>query len=162
MTLNKVDIIIIILIVVVVAVAVVINVKKTLNEKLSNVEIKIPGIEIPQPQVTVKVQRECDSDEFQVHVDKKSDPTSKQVVGLSPIDTKEPFEQIKREDHNEQHVCISRKEYEKLKQGNDVFTAEAGNVENYQNYGTLDDIGKIKLGKENRFAKPKNYLFGLT
>ena len=123
---NKYDIIVISVITIIIAIIVVINVKKTLNDKLSNIEVKIPQIEIPQPNIIVKVQRKCDSEQFDVHVDKEDVKTKKQVVGLSPISHKqiinthpesesiENFETVKGETIDQDRICITRAEYDNL------------------------------------------------
>ena len=123
---NKYDIIVIAMITIIIAIIVVINVKKTLNDKLSNIEVKIPQIEIPQPNIIVKVQRKCDSEHFDVHIDKEDTKTKKQIVGLSPISHKqivnsqpeaesiEKFETVKGETSNEDRICMTRAEYDKL------------------------------------------------
>ena len=78
-----------VVIAIIIAIIVVINIRKILNDKLSNIEVKIPQIEIPQPNIIVKVQRKCDSEEFDVHIDKKDTKTKKQIVGLSSISHKQ-------------------------------------------------------------------------
>src|SRR5689334_21741502 len=126
---NKYDILIILIIAIIIAVIVAINVKKTLNDKLSNIEVKIPQIEIPQPNIIVKVQKKCDSEEFDVHIDKEDTKTKKQIVGLSPISHMkeintnaeseiEKFETIKGETPNEDRICLTRAEYDKLNNTN--------------------------------------------
>jgi hypothetical protein len=107
---NKYDIIVIALIIIIVAIIVVINVKKTLNDKLTNVEVKIPEIEIPKSNIVVKVQKECGSDQYDVHVQKEDnfkEPTQK--VGLSPstqfvknIKTVENFRSVGDSQDNQQ------------------------------------------------------------
>lgn len=123
---NKYDIIVIAMITIIIAIIVVINVKKTLNDKLSNIEVKIPQIEIPQPNIIVKVQRKCDSEQFDVHIDKEDAKTKKQVVGLSPISHKqminsqpesesiENFETVKGETIDQDQICMTRAEYNNL------------------------------------------------
>ena len=45
---NKYDIIVIMLVITLSTIIIIINMKKILNDKLTNIEIKIPEIEIPQ------------------------------------------------------------------------------------------------------------------
>jgi hypothetical protein len=75
--LNSYDIIILTLIIIIIGIIIVINVKKSLNNKLSNVEVKIP--QINQPNVIVKIQKECDSDKFDVFIEKENDKKEKKT-----------------------------------------------------------------------------------
>jgi hypothetical protein len=81
---NYQDLIIIIIIFVLIAIAIIINVKKMFNDKLSHVEIKVPEIEIPQSNIIVKVQRECSSDNFDVHIEKEPIKSIANKAKLSP------------------------------------------------------------------------------
>ncbi|ATZ80699.1 hypothetical protein BMW23_0653 [Bodo saltans virus] len=80
---NYQDIIIITIIAILIAIAIIINVRKMLNDKLSHVEIKVPEIEIPQSNIVVKVQRECGSDNFDVHIEKEQIKSNPQVAKLA-------------------------------------------------------------------------------
>jgi len=96
---NTFDIIILITVILIIMILFTININSVLDGKLSNVEINIPPINIPDPQITVKIQRECGSENFDVYVDKPNNKTQHTVVSLSPIGEREHFgsEKVKSE-----------------------------------------------------------------
>lgn len=88
------DIIICFIVIVMIIVIIVINVNNTIDKKLNNVEINIPP-----PQITVKLQKSCYSDEYtSVLIDDNSKKISSQNNTLLPIaqmnknDTSEHFD----------------------------------------------------------------------
>jgi hypothetical protein len=107
--LNSYDIIILTLIIIIIGIIIVINVKKSLNNKLSHVEIKIPEIQIPRQDIIVKVQKECSSDKFDVfvHSEDKTNLKQKQPnLKLTPVSVAveaenkiEKFEEINSEEN---------------------------------------------------------------
>lgn len=66
--LNSRDILIITLVIIIIGIIIVINVKKSLNNKLSHVQVKIPDIKIPPSNITVRVQKKCDEDNYDVFI----------------------------------------------------------------------------------------------
>jgi len=88
---NTFDIIILITVILIIMILFTVNINSVLDNKLSNVEINIPPINIPDPQITVKIQRECGSENFDVYVDKPNNKTQHTVVSLSPLGEKEHF-----------------------------------------------------------------------
>jgi hypothetical protein len=161
---NKYDIMVISMITIIITIIFVINIKKILNDKLSNIEVKIPQIEIPQPNIIIKVQRKCDSEEFDVHIDKDNTKIKKQVVGLSPISHKqtaeihseseqmEKFETVKGETINQNHIdqdriCITRAEYEKLHSNID-----ANSMKKYN-----ENVVKKIIENDNHDTDPTKY-----
>jgi hypothetical protein len=224
------DIIIIIIVIVIILAIVVINVKNDLNNKLSNIEVKIPEIEIPQQNIIVNVQKKCDSDKYDVFFHKDKEIIQSQKVTISPINNietfnpnvKAPIEIIPNKNKTENttvdhvktpdegnvvdynnYICMKKQEYNKLKESDKIKlqneqtiqsiikndnnyhdedeydtleyfikhrqfipssfedgVTRGGNIGEYDGYGGLDDIGKIKLGKNNyKYPKPNNYLF---
>ena len=209
---NKYDIIVIML---VITLSTIIIMKKILNDKLTNIEIKIPEIEIPQPNIIVKVQRECNSDKFDVHVQKENDiKVPKKIVGLSPSDKNitqvrniEEFDNlIPYVEKNNVDTFFGKNfpdvsntikfnvdpvnnnlwtDSNEMKKYNDdtiraIIEADSnymenrklippsldnqiirgGNIQQYNKYSGLDEIGKPLVNK-NKFIypKPTNYLF---
>lgn len=224
--LNNYDIIVLTIIIIIIAIIIVINVKKSLNNKLSNIEIKIPEIEIPQQNIVVKIQRKCDSDKYDVHIEKNDNiviPVQK--IGLSPINTNENFDgNIKQENPSSEviqkisdydNTYPNTEKYVRYPDQNNILTDEGKtyaekmklannakvqsiiqndekdddqeeydtlgyvlstrrfiptsfddgvtkgyNIGDYWDYGTMNDIGKILLGKDTfKYAKPNNYIF---
>lgn len=90
---NTFDIIIFGTIIVVIIILVVVNINNTLDNKLSNISVNIPPINIPEPQIVVKVQKSCSSPDYDVYVQKEGGSTESQKVSLSPLtNDKEHFE----------------------------------------------------------------------
>ena len=87
------DIIIITIILLIIVVLFTINISSVIDNKLSNVEINLPPINIPDPQITVKIQKTYGSENYDVYIDKPNSTINQNTVSLSPIDTKEHFEQ---------------------------------------------------------------------
>lgn len=275
--LDKYDIAVIILIIVIISIIIIINVKKVLNDKLTNVEIKVPEIEIPQSNIIVKVQKKCDVDEYDVHVhqnDNLTFPAKKiglhskiegfedtkkdtvlfagetlpivnqetyviqQYKNLFPSDENNivypDFDQIVNNTNNNSknvidkgnYVCVEKSYFNKLNgifdpketknhntetvqnlikndfknNPNDISNINAeleindkwdpneemnymqyfmkqrrfvqssfedgvtkgGNIADYNEYGGLNDIGKIQLGKHGALPKGTNYIFPPT
>lgn len=150
---NKYDIIVICVIMVITIIIVVINIKKMLNDKLTNVEIKIPEIEIPKSDIVVKIQRECNSDKFDVHVEKDNLKTPAQKIGLSPsanfiknIKTIEDFDNTAMK--NDQYI-------EHFKNENGLFKKS----ELFKYDPTKDVFSETELSEEEKkFLKYKNDL----
>lgn len=258
--LNSYDILIITLIVIIIGIIIVINVKKSLNKNLSQVQVKIPDIKIPPSNIIVNVQKQCNSENFDVFVEnnkeqkyssdmgflvknnKKNegfDNTQSEIQNENEIQNESQNEspngykisdeeqrkkmQIYNDYNNEEkttsknvkypnlddvidydnYVCIDKKiflenseKFENIKKINKKKTQEiidrepydddikydslnfylknkrvvptsfedgvtrGANIDQYGNYGSLNDIGKIKLNNNNfNFAKPSNYLF---
>jgi hypothetical protein len=82
---NYTDIIIFLVIIIIIIAIVVVNINSVIDRKLSNVEVNIPPINIPPPQVTVKLQKSCTSDEYTVLIDREDGNQTSQTVALSPI-----------------------------------------------------------------------------
>ena len=82
---NYTDIIIFLIIIIIVVAIVMVNISSVIDKKLSNVEVNIPPINIPPPQVTVKLQKSCTSDEYSVFIDKNVQGQPTQTISLSPI-----------------------------------------------------------------------------
>lgn len=84
---NTLDIIILIFLACVIIYAVSFNITNTLNDKLSKIAINIPPISIPQPQITVKVQKgNALNDSYDVFIEKNKSEQESQIVSLSPIE----------------------------------------------------------------------------
>lgn len=66
------DIILFLIVITVIIALIIINVNSVIENKLSNISVNIPPIHIPNPQVTVKVQKSCGSDDFYVYVEKEN------------------------------------------------------------------------------------------
>jgi len=81
---NSFDIFVLIAVVIIIVVIVLINMNSILDKRLSNVAVNIPPINIPNPQVIVKVQKSCDSNEYDVFVDNENIGQTKQTVSLTP------------------------------------------------------------------------------
>ena len=75
------------IILIIVILLIIINIKAAITDKLSNVAVNIPPINIPPPEITVKVQKSCDSNKFDVFFDKNTNGQNHQTVALSPIST---------------------------------------------------------------------------
>jgi hypothetical protein len=86
------DIIIITIIILIIVVLFTINISSVIDDKLSNVEINIPPINIPDPQITVKIQKSCGSENYDVYIDKPNSTIHQNTVALSPVNTNEHFE----------------------------------------------------------------------
>ena len=82
---NTLDIIIILVIIAITITLVIINVNSLLNNKLSNIAVNIPPISIPEPQITVQVQKSCTSNEYDVYIQKVGGTSDMQKVALSPV-----------------------------------------------------------------------------
>jgi hypothetical protein len=81
---NSFDIFVLIMVVIIIVAIVLINVNSILDKRLSNVAVNIPPINIPSPQITVKVQKSCGSDEYDVFIDNENKGSAEQTVSLSP------------------------------------------------------------------------------
>lgn len=82
---NNTDLIIFLIVIVIITVIIVLNINRILDNKLNNVAVNIPPINIPSPQITVKIQKSCgDNDNFSVFVDKNNPGQTQQTVTLSP------------------------------------------------------------------------------
>ena len=91
---NYTDFIILLIIVIIIIAIVVVNINSIIDKRLSNVSVNIPPINIPPPQVTVKVQKSCTNgqssqginadDEYTIYVDKANEGQPAQKVMLSP------------------------------------------------------------------------------
>jgi hypothetical protein len=82
---NTFDIIIFLMIIAIIVVLVIINVNSVLNDRLSNIAVNIPPITIPEPHITVQVQKSCASNEYDVYIEKNGGTQAAQTVSLSPI-----------------------------------------------------------------------------
>lgn len=78
------DIIVLTIIIIIIISIIVLNINSIIDKKLSNVAVNIPPINIPTPQVTVKLQKSCTSDEYTVFLDKDNAGQASQTVSLSP------------------------------------------------------------------------------
>lgn len=86
------DVILLTIIILIIVVLFTINISSVIDNKLSNVEINLPPINIPDPQITVKIQKSCGSENYDVYIDKPNNTLYQNTVSLSPINTKEHFE----------------------------------------------------------------------
>lgn len=91
---NSFDIFVLIVAVIIIVAIVLINMNSILDKRLSNVAVNIPPINIPNPQITVKVQKSCGSDEYEVFIDNNNEGVKEQTVSLSPIEHFMTKEQI--------------------------------------------------------------------
>lgn len=91
---NSFDIFVLIVAVIIIVAIVLINMNSILDKRLSNVAINIPPINIPKPQITVKVQKSCGSDEYDVFIDNDNNGSAEQTVSLSPVEHFVTKEQI--------------------------------------------------------------------
>lgn len=78
------DLAIFFIIIIIIVLIIVVNINSVISNKLSNVAVNIPPINIPSPHVTVKVQKKCDSDDYNVFVDTQNSGQPMQKVMLSP------------------------------------------------------------------------------
>jgi hypothetical protein len=78
---NILDIITIIIIIVIIGALAFVNMSATLDQKLSNISVSIPPITIPESNITIKVQKTCGSDDYNVFVEK----VDSKSVSISPI-----------------------------------------------------------------------------
>lgn len=85
------DIIIMIIIILIIMIIFTVNISSILDNKLSNVEINIPPINIPDPQIIVKIQKKCESDDYDIYIEKPTNKTQGTTISLSPISNNEHF-----------------------------------------------------------------------
>lgn len=78
---NILDIITIIVIIVIIIALALVNVSAILDQKLSNISVSVPPITIPESNITIKVQKTCGSDDYNVFVEK----VDSKSVSISPI-----------------------------------------------------------------------------
>lgn len=70
---NKFDIIILIIVVIILSVIIGININSVINNKLENISVTIPPIKLPEPNIIVKIQKDCDRNDYDVYIEKSSD-----------------------------------------------------------------------------------------
>lgn len=95
--LNSYDILTITLVTMIIGIIIVINVKNSLNNKLSHVQVKIPDITVPSPKITVTVQKQCNKPDYDVFIDNGG--TKKYSPNVGSIEKKhvENFESVSEE-----------------------------------------------------------------
>ncbi len=154
--LNSYDIIILTLIIIIIGIIIVINVKKSLNNKLSNVEIKIPEIQIPQQDIIVKVQKECSSDKFDVFVHSEDKINFKsQNIKLTPISINpekkiEKFSTTSKSPSQDQPITQTKTSGEE-----DIGEEDSGEEDSGEEDSGEEDSGEedSKDNKKNSFQK---------
>lgn len=67
---NKFDIMMGIIIVIIISILIGVNINNVIDSKLSNISVNIPPIKFPEPSITVKIQKDCKKDEYDVYVEK--------------------------------------------------------------------------------------------
>ena len=76
MVLGLIDILTIIIVMILIIAIIIINLTNLINKKLTGIAVNIPPIEIPDPNITVKIQRNCnkemtnDNDDFRIFIEK--------------------------------------------------------------------------------------------
>jgi hypothetical protein len=91
---NIIDIITIIGIIIIISIIIIINLNITLDQKLSNISVSIPPISLPEQNITVKVQKSCNSDNYDVYIDKneqKNISITPNIINNNNPDDKEHF-----------------------------------------------------------------------
>jgi hypothetical protein len=107
MAITIIDIIIIILVVVLIAAIIIINITSFINKKLTDITVNIPPFEVPDPNITVKIQKNCtvpnatinksssvstddnNEDEYNIYVE-KNNPKNYSIAPI--IETKNEIE----------------------------------------------------------------------
>ncbi len=98
MTLGIIDISTIVIVIILIMGIIVINLTNLINKKLTGISVSIPPIDIPDPNITVKIQKNCESkddDNYKIFIE-KNNPLS---YSLSPRieNTNENFTQVSSE-----------------------------------------------------------------
>jgi len=236
---DFIDILTIIIVAIIIIVIIVINMHNALDSKLSDISVTIPPISIPDPNITIKIQKSCNSDDYTILRDK---PVERTTMAISPIVSNntehfdmsingivskisQPIPIVKHESEkpyvitkNNEHYRYKQNEpsqlttipdlkpkttpqYEKCKNppmtrygevpsapatiehNNDLNDDDwdptiyyknniqhikttfedpltrGANVATYDNLGTLDDIGRIRLNNDDKYIKPIGYVF---
>jgi len=159
----KYDIVVIILIVIIITVIFLINIKKMLNDKLTNIEIKLPEIDVKQPNITVNVQRECSSDKYDVYFnnDAKKEPKllpkseNTEHFEQTPITT---FPKTSQENYSktsqENYLKVYQENYSKTSQENYLKASQEDFQENFpkvfqEDYYLFYELNIPKTDSEN-------------
>lgn len=138
---NTFDICIIITAVVIIAIILIININNILEKKMSNVAVNIPPITIPNPQVIVKIQKTCNSENYDVFIDSDNKGQPSQVVSLSPIEHFETPSNMQDSEKSFVEKIEDKIEYDK-KQEDDI---KKNARENYKKIRDED----VKINKES-------------
>ena len=97
---NSFDIFVLITTIIIIIVIIMVNINYVIDKRLSNVAVNIPPINIPSPEVTVKIQKSCTSDEYNVFIDNNNKGQYEQQVSLSPVEHFITQEQITNKIHH--------------------------------------------------------------
>jgi len=106
MALGIIDILTIVIVFILIIAIVIINLTNLINKKLTSISVNIPPIEIPDPNITVKIQRKCgyteienNNDEYKIFVEKngttnytispKIEDTLQSIEKFAPIDSEQ-------------------------------------------------------------------------
>jgi hypothetical protein len=81
---EVIDILTILIICIIVVAIITINFDTTLDKKFSNISVNIPPITVPDPNITIKIQKSCDSEEYTIITEKGGSST----MSISPIVSK--------------------------------------------------------------------------
>ena len=93
---DIIDILTVIIILILVSAIIIINVTNVINKKLTGISVNIPPINIPDPNITVKIQKHCDKnnneDDYKIYVERNM-PS---MYDISPVIEKniEKFESV--------------------------------------------------------------------
>jgi hypothetical protein len=98
------DIVVLMLISIIVIAIITLNFNTSLDNKISNMSVNIPPINIPETDITVKIQKECNNNDYDVFIEKKNNSTLNIVPELNKntyVNTNiEPFGQVNNNNNN--------------------------------------------------------------
>lgn len=161
------DIYLIFLITLSIFVVMVIVFSKIVDKKMSNIAIKLPPF--PQPNVEVKIQKQCGSNEYTLYSKNKTEKQKDRDLIINP--KTENFTDVMKKEEEEENmitpeVDINPEEnddiIDKFKNPPIKFYPEDGvrgyNILKYDYNAKIEDIGKINLTNLGR-PKPNGYIF---